>query len=379
MNLNLQWNPRKTILALLSLLTVTFCGLQEAIAQKQRQHIVLNDSSYIDGYIKFNPSDPLSIRFKRKKNSPYLIYGVQHVSEFYTDHRLYLRKTLPSPTGSLPVFLEKLIYEHPEVSIFRSIGKSRVFFIETSDGIVQLDENFRETLAKGLNNPELAPLLEITNLSYNSLNYLLYVAASGKSLTYSKPFRLTPQLGVIFSSFDLQIPHQNQIVKISGTGSSLGLTLEFFPTYSRNLSFAVSPTVIYGSAEGFNSYREGSSSFDTDIYFNYSQAQIPLSARYYIDIRPNRWRPFLELGYAWSTLTSEKGQLDIAGYVGTSYSTDERDYDASSTYTGLVTGIGFEKYLKKTKAISAGVKVSAFRNDQSERLTSINPYLGFKF
>lgn len=363
------------------MLALSLGASQEANAQKQRTHIVLNDDHYIDGFIKYTPSDTLrSILFKNKKRSPYQTYDIREVSEFYTDHRMYLRKTLPSPTGSLTVFLEKLIYDHPEVSILKWIGKSDVFFIETPDGIVQqLDENFRKTLAKQLENPELAPLLEITKLKYAQLNYLLYVATSNKTRTYSKPFRLTPQLGVLFSSFDLQIPNQNHIAKASGAGSFLGLNFEFFPTYTRNLSLNLSPTVVFGRAEGFDTYREGSNSFDADIYFSYSQVQIPLTARYYIDISPNRWRPFLELGYAWSTLTSEKGQLDIAGYQGNIYHTDERDYDASSAYTGLVTGIGFEKYLEKNRAISAGVKVSVFRSEQSEQLTSVNPYLGFKF
>lgn len=361
------------------MLTLGF--LHQVCAQSRPDHITLNDSAYTEGYIKINNSNPLeSLFFKWKKKEPYQEYTIKDVSEFYENHRNYQRKTFDFNGEKVTVFLEKLVYNNTDISVYKWIDKKRLFFIETENGISILGEDFREEISKRLNNSNLSPLLEISKLNYNSLTYLLTVANSDpEPRTFSRFFRATPQVGMSFSTHQLTIPNQNSTGKLNGSATNLGLNLEFLPTYNRNLSLNLTPTFSSGYASGFSSYKEGSSRFDTDLYFDYTNIQLPVSARYYVELKPNKYRVFIELGYSWSSMKAKNGQMDIAELKENNISTDSREFDPSSDYYGFNAGLGVEKYLKKTRAIVVGIKYSAIQNKNSEKLNQFSPYIGFKF
>lgn len=368
-------------LAVLSLLIFTLGFLHQVSAQRRSDHITLNDSVYTEGYIKINTSNPLkSVFFKWKKKDSYQEYTITEVSEFYENHRNYQRKTFDFKDEIVTVFLEKLVYDNTDISVYKWIDKKGLFFIETENGISQLGEDFKEEISKELDNPNLSLLLEISKLNYNSLTYLLTVANSASEpQAFSRFFRIMPQFAISFSTHQLIIPNQNSTGKLNGYAFNGGLKLEFLPTYNRNLSLNLTPTFSSGSASGFSSYTEGNSTFDTDLHFDYTNLQLPISARYYVEMKPNKYRAFIELGYAWSSMKAKNGRIDIAELKENNTSTDSREFDPSSDYSGFNAGVGVEKYLKKTRAFVVGINYSALQNTNSEKLNQFSPYIGFKF
>ena len=379
MNLNITQNCifiKKSILLIL----LFSLGVNQSIqAQKKHDHLTLNDSAYIEGYVKLSNSAPTTnVFFKRKKKEPYINYSIEAVSDFHENHRTYYRKTFEFKGEPVTVFLEKLVYDNTDISIYKWINEKGLFFLESENGLSLLGENFREEISKRLANPNLTPLLEISKLDYTSLSYLLTVSKT-EPRTFSRFFRVTPQAGISLYSYQLTVPSQNSSIKLKGTSANLGVNLEFLPTYNRNLSLNISPSYGTGNAHGFRTYVEGSSKFDTDLYFNFTTIQIPVTARYYLDIRPNKFRAFIELGYSWSSLKARDGILDIAEFKENTIRTDSRDFDPSSDYNGYIGGVGIEKYLKRTRAITIGIRYSSYSNQNSEESNQLSPYIGFKF
>jgi hypothetical protein len=381
LNKNYKWNIKNRILGLLSFLLFSSCLTFETLAQKKRDHIVLNDSAYIEGYIKLDNSNPFeNVFFKKRRKDSYQNYTIQEVSEFYENHRNYQRKTFGYQNQTVTVFLEKLVYDYPEISVFKWLDDRKTFFMETENGIKQLDENFKEELQAKLDNPYLAPLFDITKLNYNSLSYLLSVANSNtQSQTFSRFFRVTPQIGFVSSAHHFKIPNQNEFIKLKGSGSSFGFNLEIFPTLKRNVSLNFSPSFISGSAFSFSSYQEGSFNLETDLFFDYTSIQMPVQARYYLEIEPNEFRGFFELGYGLEIMNTKNGVLEIAEFRPENISTDTQTFELSSNFRGINTGMGIEKYLKKTKAVTLGITYSSRQNAVNEKSSYLKPYLGFKF
>lgn len=379
MNLNHTQNRIYKKFAFLLCLFFALAVNQKTHAQRKADHITLNDSAYMEGYVKLSDSDPTkNVLFKRKKKDSYKNYSIGDVSDFHEDHRDYQRKTFEFKDQKVTVFLEKLVYDNPDMSIYKWINKKGLFFIESDNGLSLLGENFLEEISKRLDNPNLNPLLEISKLNYTSLSYLLTMSKT-KPRTFSRFFRVTPQSGVSFYNYHLTVPNQNSFIKLKGTSTNLGVNLEFLPTYYRNLSLNISPSFGAGNADGFNTYTEGSSRFDTDLYFNFTNIQLPVTARYYLDLRPNEFRTFIELGYSWSSLKAQNGIIDIAEFKENTIRTDTRDFDPSSNYHGFIGGVGVEKYFKKTRALTFGIKYSSLRNTNSEVFSQLSPYIGFKF
>ncbi|PZX48683.1 hypothetical protein [Algoriphagus chordae] len=381
MNLN-HWITRcSKSLTVLGLLLFTLGFLHQVSAQRRPDHITLNDSAYTEGYIKINNSNPLkSVFFKWKKKDAYQEYSIKEVSEFYENHRNYQRKTFDYKGEKVTVFLEKLVYENKDISVYKWIDKRGLFFIEKENGMSLLGEDFKEEISIRLNNPNLDPLLEISKLNYNSLTYLLTVANNTtEPQTFSRFFRITPQVGISFSSHQLTIPNQNSVGKLSGTATNLSLNFEFLPSYKRNLSLNLTPAFSSGYASGFNSYKEGESRFETDLQFDYTIIQLPMAAKYYIEMRPNKYRAFVEMGYSWSSMKANNGKMDIAEFRENIIATGFKEFDPSSPYYGFNAGVGLDKSLKKTRAITIGMKYSSLRNKNSDKMNQLTPYIGFKF
>lgn len=381
MNKDSKWEIKNGILGLLLLPLFLVCFTFETLAQKKRDHIVLQDSAYIEGYIKLNSSNPFeSLFFKKRKKESYQNYNIQEVSEFYENHRSYQRKTFDYQNQTVTVFLEKLVYDYPEVSVFKWLDNRHTFFLETENGIQKLGEGFREELSRELANPSLSPLLEITNLNYGNLSYLLNVAnSSDQPMTFSRFFRVTPQVGIISSKQSIKIPNQNKSGITKGNGTSLSLNFEIFPTYKRNISINFSPSYSIGKSSGFFAYQEGDSRFETDLYFDFSSIHLPAQIRYYLEIQPNKFRAFLEAGYGLDLMKAKDGMLDIAEIKGQFISTDSEFIDPSSDFKGIITGLGIEKYMRKTKALTFGISYSSKKNSTTEKYSYFKPYLGFKF
>jgi AraC-like DNA-binding protein len=359
----------------------SFGFFQKAQAQKKLDHITLNDSAYREGYIQFDAKNPTTnVSFKRRKKDLYEDYSIKEISEFYGKYRSYLRKTLDFRGEMVTVFLERLIYDNPTISVYKWMDKKGVFFIESESGLSLLGDDFREEISNKLDDPSISTLVEISKLNYTSLSYLLTVANKGvKSQTFSRFFRVSPQVGLSSLSLQLALPTQNNLLQLSGTGANFGLNLEFLPTYDRNLSLNILPSFLTGRATGFNTYTDGESNFETDIYFNFSSIQIPATVKYYIELQPNSFRAFVEMGYLWSSLKAEDGEMDIAQLKESIIATDSREFNTSGNYHGIIAGLGFEKYLKNTMAFTLGIRYSSQRNTNSEKMDQLTPYIGFKF
>jgi len=380
-NINFTRGSRKNNIPLLILMIFSFMFSQKVNAQKRLDHIAINDSVYREGYIKFNVKNPTtSVSFKWRKNDPYEEYTIDEISEFYGKYRNYLRKTLDFRGKTVTVFLERLVYDNPTISIFKWMDEKGVFFIESESGLSLLGDDFREEISNKLDDPSLSVIVAMSKLNYTSLSYLLTVANRGEnSQTFSRFFRVSPQVGGSFSSFQLAVPDQNNLLSISGRGSNFGINFEFLPTYSRNLSLNILPSFSTGSAAGFKAYTDGESNFETDIYFNFSSLQIPATVKYYIELQPNSFRAFVEMGYLWSSLKAEDGEMDIAELKESIIATDSREFNTSGNYHGIIAGLGLEKYLRNTMAFTLGIRYSSQRNTNSEKMDQITPYIGFKF
>ena len=372
------------ILGLLLILSALGLALpRKSLAQipLKKDYIVVADTALSQGIIEDIPSENnTAIYFARTKKEEKVRYTVEEVSEFRVSERLFFRKEIPQNNTKQVVFLEKLPHSVTDAVFWRLNGDKPIFYVETPAGMEILGDSFRTQLADRLGNPMLDPLLEITNLNELSLQYLARTANTiEKPRTFSRIFVITPYVGYSSQTVGLTIPDSDEEAEITGSSPAFGLNGEAFLTFKRNLSLNVGVSWSQFDTQQYFVYEFGANRYESDVFLDFSLLQIPITAKYYLDLKPNKWRLFGEVGYSYAIPDYEKlgiyhGKLESGEVV-----TSVRSFEMSDRFSGVTWGVGAEKYLNKHQGLVLGVRGFKVDGESEDFLKGLTFHLGYKF
>ena len=284
---------------------------QQSIAQKN-DYIVIRDSIFTEGKVKDLPSDEnSSIYFRKVSREEFKKYSIEEVNELMFNRRKFFRKTIQLNDSSQMVFLELLPQEMTTVKLWQLNQEKEEFFIEISDQLILLDKSYPLILKRAVENPELERLISITNLNWYDLTYLFNTAKRYKTpRTYTPIFVFTPYAGISFTSNQFTIPNSSYLAKVKGIGPTVGFNAEAFLNFKRNISFNLSPSWSAYSIKSLLNYNYVGFAFESDVFLEYSTIQIPVTAKYYFDLR--MFLRFLKLRYKIVDLDITFEKIDIS-------------------------------------------------------------------
>ena len=356
-------------------------GLGQVYGQKN-DYIVFGDTAQADGYIKNLPTENRTVvYFKKIKKEEYKKYTVSDVSEFYVNHRKFITREILLNGKRKTVFLQLVPQELPQIRLWKHSEDKDYYFLEAGYGLELLEEStYREKLRQVLDNAMLNELLDITLLREYDLIYLFQTAKFiQEPRTFSRVLVFRPFASYNKFTNQFTIPNSGLNNKVSGQSFSAGLNVEIFLNPLRTLSVNLSPSWMKVDSQNFLLNSEGALNFETDYYLDYSLISFPISGKYYLDIHPNQWRAYLELGYALGFFDYSKlgfYQAEIAGNIVT---TKTGEFELNNIYSGFVGGIGLEKYFKKSRGITLGIRSFNMNAGQGEKFINNTGFIGFKF
>ncbi|EAZ82808.1 hypothetical protein ALPR1_11345 [Algoriphagus machipongonensis] len=353
----------------------------EIHAQKY-DYIVFADTIQTDGYIKNYPiENNTAIFFKKIKREEYKKYTIEEVTEFYVNHRYFFKKEISLSGEMKIIFLQLIPQPNPAIKLWKFSAEKDYYFLEDSMGLNQLnEESYQEVLSELIDNPIIDPLIDITQLEEYSLYYLFQTATTIiKPRSYSKVFTISPNVGYNLVKQEFSLPNIGLVNRINAETPTFGINLEVFVNPMRNISVNLNPNWSKVNTNQFQFNSEGKLNFEIDYYLDYSVFTLPVSGKYYIDIKPNAWRGFFELGYSVGIFNYEKLVFYRAEVDGKSITTIAGDFELEPIYQGLVWGIGLEKYFKHSRAISIGLKNYHLSASVNEKYLRTGGYLSFKF
>ena len=362
---------------------LSFCSSANAqLAQPNKgDYIVLQDTVHMSGFIQKLPSKGFSkisfLRFKRDKPR---IYRVEEISEFRHNDRIFLRKHIG---GSL-AFLEYLPTENTKFSVFRMQGETATYYIEDSKSgeLRVLDESYKETLAKELDNPLVTDLIALTNRNEFSLPYLIqndHVVT--KPRTFSKPISIVAFVGTGSGNVQVPIEFQNATVEQAMMLLTGGIGVEAFPNFRRNLSVSLMPYLAGFNSTGFHSMTvRPDETFETDISLTWIGVQLPLTGRYYFDLKPQKLRIYGDIGYNISMTLSQQSIQTGALVKPAEVQMDNRPVSIAEQHRGIVYGLGLDIIGQRASALTIGVKSNALTGQRTDsKINFINFQVGYRF
>ena len=368
------------------LLIVSALGLaipRKLLAQVpvKTDYIVVADTALSQGVIEDIPSENNTvIYFARTKREEKVRYTVGEVTEFRASERLFFRKEVELGGKATLVFLEKLPKSVKEASIWKFNGQPNLYFLETSKGLRPLKENYREELKEALKNPMLDPLLELTMLNDLSLIYLSRSASTiQSSRTFSRLFVVTPYMGYSSQTVGLTVPDSDHAIEITGSSPAFGVTGEAFLTFKRNLSLNVGLLWTQFDSQELVKYQRGQIRYESDVFIDFSLLQVPITAKYYVDLTPNKWRIYGEAGYSYAIPDYEKLGIYQGKLEGDEVLTSVRSFEMSDRFSGFTWGVGAEKYLNKHQGLVLGVRGFKVDGTSEEFVRGLTFLLGYKF
>jgi hypothetical protein len=344
-------------------------------------YVVLGDTLLTQGVIRELPSENNTvIYFARSKKSEPQKYTVENVTEFRLSERVFFRKEIPQGDGRKTVFLERLPNAAPNAMVWRLNEQAASYYLETSEGMEVLEGSFREQLTEALNNPLLAPLLEITKLNDFSLVYLFRTANTiQKPRTFSRLFAITPYVGYSSQTVGLTIPDSNEDIQVTGSSPAFGVNGEVFLTFKRSLSLNVGAMWTQFDSQNSAQYQYNQTRFDSDVFLDFSLLQIPVTVKYYVDLKPNKWRLFGEAGYSYALPNYDKLGVYQAEIEGDVVVTTTKGFEMSDSFSGFTLGIGAERYLNKHRGLVLGIRQFKVIGDENEFVQGLTFQLGYKF
>ncbi|OOG76758.1 outer membrane beta-barrel protein [Algoriphagus sp. A40] len=347
----------------------------------KKDYIVVGDSALSQGVIQDIPSESnTSIYFARTKKLGFTKFTIEELTEFRVSERLFFRKEIPQNNGQHVVFLEKLPHPVTDAVFWKLNGDKPIFYIETPAGMEILGDSYRAQLSNRLGNPRLDPLLEITQLNDLSLQYLARTANTiKKPRTFSRIFVITPFVGYISQTVGLTIPDSDHEGEISSSSPVFGLNGEAFLTFKRNLSLNVGVTWSQFDAQKYFVYEYGANRYESDVFLDFSLIQIPVTAKYYWDLSPNRYRLYVEMGYSYAIPDYEKLGVYQGKFERDEVVTSVRNFEMSDSFSGFTWGIGVEKYLNKHQGLVFGLRGFKVDGASEEFVKGLTFHLGYKF
>jgi hypothetical protein len=379
---NSPYNPRLfsgrffTVVLLFTCLALQLNAQQRE--KKNSDYILLMDTVHFSGYIEKLPSKAFTeIKFKKFKNAAPSTYGIDEISEFRYNDRVFFRRTV----DGVRAFLEYLPTDNPNFRIYRRQGQTASYYIENlkSGELKLLDENYKEILSEELDNPLVANLIALTNRNEFSLPYLLqndHVVT--KPRTFSKPISIIPFVGTGAGNVQIPIVFQNATVEQSMKLLSGGIGVEAFPNFRRNLSVSFMPYLAGFNSTAFHSVTvRPNEQFETDISLTWIGVQLPLSGRYYFDLKPQQLRVYAEIGYTLSMTLSQQSSQTGALVKPAEVQMDNRPVSIAEQHRGMVYGLGFDMI---TYWAHIGIKSNALTGQKTDsKINFLNIQIGYRF
>ncbi|MBN7814830.1 hypothetical protein [Algoriphagus pacificus] len=352
----------------------------ESIAQK-RDYIVIQSKAYTQGIIRDLPSEENTVvYFKIRSREGFKRYSIDEVDELMFNQRKFFRKTVQSNGITKTVYLELLPQEFDKIKLWQLNQEKDEFFIETEDKLIHLDESYPIVLEEIIDNSDLKPLIAITGLNWYDLTYFFNTAARHEETrTYTPMLVFTPFVGITFLKNQFNIPNSLQAATLSGSGANIGFNGELFLNFKRNISLNLGPSWSSFGLKTLTNYTNGPYFFESDIYMEFSTIQLPITGKFYLDIKPNRTRAFLEAGYVFSFTDFKKTGMYVAQQEGASITTYHQDLLLESHSNGFTFGVGLEKYFEKSNGIAAGIRRTHLDSGDSQKIISFSLFTGFKF
>ncbi|TNF44249.1 MAG: hypothetical protein EP311_01580 [Cytophagales bacterium] len=345
-------------------------------------YIIINDSIFAQGKVEGIPvEDNRVVYFIRSKREGPKRYSVEEVSEFQVSERKFFRKQLNWQGKSQFVFLERLPRPFVKAIFWKLNGEPNQFFVEVDQELLPLEEDYKETLRSAFSDKSLENLIPITRLKESSLIYFSRTASTiQKERTFSKFASITPQAGIGLNSIEFLIPESLEEVKLQAAAPVIGLNGELFLNFNRSLSFNLGLKWSQLDAQQFRQYSWKGSDFQTDVFVDMSWVQVPVAARYYFDLNPNRFRIFAEAGLVYVQAFYSTSGLFMAEIEGNQVTTSSPPLELGTTFTGTGFGLGADKYLPNRRAVVFGFNYSKATGDTKDgALAGLNFYLGYKF
>ncbi|GMQ27101.1 hypothetical protein Aoki45_37840 [Algoriphagus sp. oki45] len=345
-------------------------------------YIIINDSIFAQGKVEGIPvEDNRVVYFIRSKWEGPKRYSVEEVSEFQVSERKFFRKQLNWQGKSQFVFLERLPRPFVKAIFWKLNGEPNQFFVEVDQELLPLEEDYKETLRSAFSDKSLENLIPITRLKESSLIYFSRTATTiQKERTFSKFASITPHAGIGLNSIEFLIPESLEEVKLQAAAPVIGLNGELFLNFYRSLSFNLGLKWSQLDAQQFRQYSWKGSDFQTDVFVDMSWVQVPVAARYYFDLNPNRFRIFAEAGLVYVQACYSTSGLFMAEIEGNQVTTSSPPLELGTTFTGTGFGLGADKYLPNRRAVVFGFNYSkATGETKGGALAGLNFYLGYKF
>lgn len=346
----------------------------------KNDYIVISDTIMVQGHISSLPeNNNTEVFFGKSKRAQPVLYGIDSVTELRVSERVFFRKVISEAGLPAVVFLEKLPHSNEKAVFWKWNGKPNIFFLESSGKLQRLGENYQEVLKDEFANPDLDPLVDLTSLSEVSL---VYFSRTSNTLqqprTFTKLLGITPFVGFSPQKVGFQVPDSDFRSQISSSSPAIGLNLEVFLTFKRDLSLNVGGMWTQFDSQSFITYSYAGKNYESDVFLDFQTLQFPMTAKYYFDLKPNQFRVFGEVGYALAVLNQEKQGIYQAENSGQIWTTSFKPFELEQNFQGAIWGLGLEKYFSKGRALVLsirGSKLSAM--DQS--IQGMTFSTGFKF
>lgn len=375
-------NPESKRWCLYLVFTLLSLIFSENTQAQKNDYMVFGDTAQSDGYIKNLPTENSTVvYFKKVKREEYKKYSVADVTELFVNHRRFYTREIQINGSKKTVFLQLVPQELEQVKLWKHSEERDYYFLEDEEGLNLMEEsNYREKLKRLLDNGMLDPLIDITSLREYDLIYLFQTAKLiQEPRTFSRVLVIRPFVGYSMFTNQFTGPNSGLSHKVSGKSATLGFNLEVFLNPQRNLSVNFSPSWMAVSTQNFLANSEGLLTFETDLFLEYSVITFPVSGKYYLEIQPNQWRAYLELGYSLGFFDYSKLGYYQAEIIDKSVTTTRGEFELDRIYTGFVGGLGLEKYFKKSKAISLGIRTFNMSGGSGEKFLNNTGFIGFKF
>lgn len=369
-------------------LALSICFLlssQMAYGQNKRKndYILLKDSLHIEGKIAQLPTGEFSaISFKSIHESNFKTFAASEVTEFGFKGREFVSRTISSDIDA--VFLEKLETSNKEINLFRTNGSPEVYFVEQVQvgQILELDESFQETLRQVNTNPLVEPLIPLTKLTENSLVYLLNSGQTvSKKRTLSKNLYPTVYFGLGSSNIQFLIPNVETVVSQPAFSFSGGVGAEAFINFRRTISVNFMPQLMGFNTSSFHVVSpKPSQKYETDISLTWLGVQLPVSGKFYLDLKPQRLRAYVEAGYSFTISLFQNSSQFGALISDETVVINREKIVLPNHYAGTVFGIGADVLLSNQQIVTMGARlIPQTAKNESYTIDSIVFSVGYKF
>jgi hypothetical protein len=173
----------------------------------------------------------------------------------------------------------------------------------------------------------------------------------------------------------------DRITKMTGLAITGGLSIETYLNFKRNISISLSPQMFGFDAAKFEKMQlPNGQTYETDLSISMIALQFPIAVKYYLDLKPQKFRSYLEMGYSFSNILNQKSYQFGAWQKDNEITFHSTKPIMAESYQGIHIGLGTNFIQTSERILTLGLK-GTFQsgNVGNTNLTMYLITLGFKF